>query len=70
MLSTADAAVFSAVGRRAYLASATAPEVPAHNVLVVLVLLGQVVEEHALGHRLKHGARHTVNPFYFITSLH
>ena len=38
-----------------YLASAAAPVVPAHNVFVVLVLLGQVVEEHALGHRLKQG---------------
>ena len=45
-----------------YLAAATAPVVPAHDVLVVLVLLGQVVEEHALGHRLKTGKSKRLAP--------
>ena len=45
-----------------YLAAAPAPVVPAHDVLVVLVLLGQVVEEHALGHRLKQEEMKKVGP--------
>lgn len=37
-----------------YLASSSASVVPSHNVLVVLILFGQVVKEHTLCHRLKH----------------
>lgn len=40
--------------RSKYLASSSASVVPSHNVLVVLILFGQVVKEHTLCHRLKH----------------
>lgn len=41
-------------GETLYLASAPAPVVSPHYILVVFILFGQVVKEHALRHRLKH----------------
>lgn len=43
----------SMLGAASHLALAAAPVAPPHQALVVLILLGQVVIKHALGHRLR-----------------
>lgn len=51
---------------RAYLASSSASVVPPHYILVVFILFGQVVKEHALCNRLRH--KHT-HKHWFVESL-